>query len=200
LQKLSSATPKVYLAIASSAGRKLYDIKTANIPVLQTTIPPENRIFGDDPDMHGAEKKPAPDIFLLALRRLNAVLAATGKEELRPEECLVFEDSIAGVEAGRRAGMWVVWVPHEGLARVTRGREQSVLMGRTEDGRTTPVYSEEGEGPELPGGRAVAQDGWAVMVPSLEEFDYARYGIGVVVVVVVVLIYVRRRVAERPPI
>ncbi len=38
--------------------------------------------------------KPAPDIFLLAARRLA----------LPPEECVVFEDSTAGIEAARSAG------------------------------------------------------------------------------------------------
>lgn len=126
--------------------------------------------------MCGADKKPAPDIFLLALQHLNVALS---DGDLRPEECLVFEDSIAGVEAGRRAGMRVVWVPHEGLAGVTRGREQDVLMGRTEDGKTTPVYKEDRGEDRAPGGRAVAQDGWAEMIPSLEGFEYAKYGIGV---------------------
>jgi beta-phosphoglucomutase len=38
--------------------------------------------------------KPAPDIFLLAARRLN----------LPAERCVVFEDSTAGIEASHRAG------------------------------------------------------------------------------------------------
>ncbi len=38
--------------------------------------------------------KPEPDIFLAAARRLN----------LRPEQCVVFEDSVSGIEAARRAG------------------------------------------------------------------------------------------------
>ena len=42
--------------------------------------------------------KPAPDIFLAAAEKLGA----------RPETCLVIEDSDAGVEAARRAGMKVV--------------------------------------------------------------------------------------------
>lgn len=42
--------------------------------------------------------KPAPDIFL----------AAAGKLKVKPENCLVIEDSDAGVEAARRAGMKVV--------------------------------------------------------------------------------------------
>lgn len=45
-----------------------------------------------------ADGKPAPDLFLLAAQRLAA----------RPERTLVIEDSPAGVEAGRRAGMTVI--------------------------------------------------------------------------------------------
>jgi HAD superfamily hydrolase (TIGR01509 family) len=42
--------------------------------------------------------KPAPDLFLHAASRMNAL----------PEECLVIEDSIAGVQAARAAGMRVI--------------------------------------------------------------------------------------------
>ena len=45
-----------------------------------------------------ARGKPHPDLFLLAAERLG----------LPPEQCLVFEDSMSGIEAGRRAGMPVV--------------------------------------------------------------------------------------------
>ncbi|MBE3049202.1 HAD-IA family hydrolase, partial [Candidatus Bathyarchaeota archaeon] len=33
---------------------------------------------------------------------------APGEKAVTPAECLVFEDSVTGVEAGRRAGMRVV--------------------------------------------------------------------------------------------
>ncbi len=42
--------------------------------------------------------KPAPDIFLAAAEKLK----------VKPEDCLVIEDSDAGVEAAKRAGMKVV--------------------------------------------------------------------------------------------
>jgi len=45
--------------------------------------------------------KPAPDVFLLAANRMN----------VKPENCLVIEDTEAGVEAARRAGMRVVAIP-----------------------------------------------------------------------------------------
>jgi beta-phosphoglucomutase len=44
--------------------------------------------------------KPAPDVFL----------AAADKLQVAPEDCLVIEDSLMGVEAARRAGMRVIGV------------------------------------------------------------------------------------------
>lgn len=56
-------------------------------------------VMGDDAALK--KGKPAPDIFLLAAQRLGAT----------PEECLVFEDAQAGMEAALAAGMSVVVVP-----------------------------------------------------------------------------------------
>jgi pseudouridine-5'-monophosphatase len=65
---------------------------------------------------------------LLALETTNARRRGEGKDEIRPEECLVFEDSVPGCESGRRAGMRVVWVPHpELLARTRINVDQSEL-------------------------------------------------------------------------
>lgn len=57
--------------------------------------------------------KPDPEIYLKAAEALR----------LRPDECVVFEDARAGIEAGRRAGMKVValatTLPREELERTT---------------------------------------------------------------------------------
>ncbi|MDZ4832926.1 MAG: HAD family phosphatase [Candidatus Melainabacteria bacterium] len=45
--------------------------------------------------------KPAPDVFLLAAERM----------QIAPEHCLVIEDTEAGVQAARAAGMKVVAIP-----------------------------------------------------------------------------------------
>ena len=45
--------------------------------------------------------KPAPDIYLTAARKAGA----------EPQRCLVVEDAIAGLEAGRTAGMTTVAIP-----------------------------------------------------------------------------------------
>lgn len=49
------------------------------------------------------KKKPAPDIYLKAAKRLN----------IKPAECLVLEDSETGVSAGKNAGMKVIAVPNK---------------------------------------------------------------------------------------
>ncbi|NWG14290.1 MAG: HAD family phosphatase [Acidobacteria bacterium] len=48
--------------------------------------------------------KPHPESFLLALERLNARLDGR-LPAIRPAECLVIEDSVAGIEGARKAGM-----------------------------------------------------------------------------------------------
>ncbi len=45
--------------------------------------------------------KPAPDVFLLAAKRLG----------VKPENCLVLEDSKAGIKAAKSAGATVYMVP-----------------------------------------------------------------------------------------
>jgi len=47
--------------------------------------------------------KPAPDVFVEVLRRLNASGPSAGA--ISPEECLVVEDSVSGVEAALSVGM-----------------------------------------------------------------------------------------------
>lgn len=51
--------------------------------------------------------KPEPDGYLLAVERLNRLNPALG---LQPANCLAIEDTPAGIEAAKRAGMQVVGV------------------------------------------------------------------------------------------
>ena len=56
-------------------------------------------VAGDHPAVqHG---KPAPDIYIEASRQLK----------VKPSECIVFEDALSGVRAGKAAGCYVVAVP-----------------------------------------------------------------------------------------
>ena len=51
--------------------------------------------------------KPEPDIYLEAARQLKA----------DPDKCLVFEDTIAGIQAGQNAGSRVCAVAEEQAER-----------------------------------------------------------------------------------
>jgi pseudouridine-5'-monophosphatase len=131
-------------------------------------------VLGDDPRIRRG--KPAPDIFLLALETINAGLRAEGKPEITPAECLVFEDAVPGVEAARRAGMRVVWVPHPGLLQEYSGREEQVLaglMGEAEKDQADGRIPEE----DSMGQTGMVGDGKGELRHSLVGFDYARYGI-----------------------
>ena len=186
----------MHLALASSSGRDFFVIKASHLPAITDAIPEAHRVFGNDADMSSRAGKPAPDIFLLALQRINANLLAndTGDEKIRPEECLVFEDSIAGVEAGRKAGMRVVWVPHPGLLDVCRGREETVLAGTTEEPPNQALFGaasalnpaheqkqrearKEAHNHDAKGSFWRSEDGWADLLTSLESFPYQYYGI-----------------------
>ena len=60
-------------------------------------------VSGDEP----VPSKPAPDIYLLAVDRLNQQFPDL---HLHPWECLVIEDTFTGIEAAKRAGMPVAAV------------------------------------------------------------------------------------------
>ncbi|KAI0977200.1 HAD-like domain-containing protein [Xylaria arbuscula] len=153
----------VQIALATSSIRQTFDLKmkASRTVSLIDRIPAEHRVFGDDV----RRGKPAPDSYLLALQCINEALP-DGARQITPEECLVFEDSVLGVEAGRRAGMRTIWVPHPGLYEVYAGKEADVLAGRT---GLVSIGNEEQLGQ--------VGDGWAELQPTLEGFPYERYGI-----------------------
>lgn len=80
-------------AVASSSGMqtiRLYLEKAGIVSYFQLLL-----------SASGMPSKPAPDVFLKAAERLG----------VKPENCLVLEDSYNGVKAGRAAGMQVCMVP-----------------------------------------------------------------------------------------
>ncbi|RCI09106.1 hypothetical protein L249_4964 [Ophiocordyceps polyrhachis-furcata BCC 54312] len=155
-----------HLALASSSHKENYKLKTNHLASLFDLFPPSCRVLGDDPRLDPSRGKPLPDIFQLALQTINASLPE-GEAPIRPDECLVFEDSVAGVEAGRRAGMRVIWCPHPKLRDVYAGQEDDVLAGRTGQAGNHIDPHQLGR----------SGDGWAEEVTSLEAFPLARYGI-----------------------
>ena len=176
----------VEIALATSSMAQNFDLKTAHLEDdLFFVFEPEHRVLGDDERIPKGKGKPAPDIYLLALKTINDRLKRQGGKEIEPQECLVFEDSVPGVESGRRAGMQVVWCPHEGLLNEYRGREPHVLAGLMgeykeveEKNETVGVVDPHGE-VRRKGAPGEIDDGWARMFNTLEDFPYQDYGIKV---------------------
>ena len=105
-------------AIASSSSRRHFEMKTVNHQQWLKLV--SSTTLGDDPEIE--KGKPAPDIFLLAAKRLN----------VEPQHCLVFEDSIAGIEAAIAAGMSVVAIPDPVFERQLFKNADLVLDSMTE--------------------------------------------------------------------
>jgi len=95
------------IAAARAAGLKLAVATTTNMPNVEALCAccwgrPAAEVFDviAAGDMVAA-KKPAPDVFVLALEKLG----------LAPEDCLAFEDSRNGVKSARGAGLRVLVTP-----------------------------------------------------------------------------------------
>ncbi len=82
---------RIKVAVISSSKNCLFILKKAKIVNLFKVI-----ITGNDIK----RGKPHPDVFLLAAKRLK----------VNPKECVVFEDAVLGVKAGKRAKMKAVGV------------------------------------------------------------------------------------------
>ncbi|KAI7833344.1 hypothetical protein BX661DRAFT_178202 [Kickxella alabastrina] len=93
------AEHSIPIAVATSSSKPMFLAKTTNHGDVFSLFG-GNITCGDDPEVKHA--KPAPDIFLTAMRRLDS--------SLLPEDCLVFEDATNGIEAANNAHMNSIWV------------------------------------------------------------------------------------------
>lgn len=104
-----------YLEVAGQAGlaRAVVSASASTLPMLQlaglaTLV--EERVDADVIRAEGLRARPAPDLLLVACRRLG----------VRPEDAVTFTHSAAGIAAGRAAGLIVIGVgdgPDEELLR-----------------------------------------------------------------------------------
>lgn len=104
--------PELVESISKTTGLPMAIATSSRLAGVQKKRKRHDRIFqhmqaivaGDDSAVQNG--KPAPDIYLEAARRLN----------LDPKECLVFEDALSGVRAGKAAGCFVVAIPDKRFA------------------------------------------------------------------------------------
>jgi pseudouridine 5'-phosphatase len=83
--------------LATSSDRHYFQLKTERHREWFAIF--ESFVSVDDPAVKAG--KPEPDLFLESARRMKA----------QPANCLVFEDSPAGIEAALKAGMYAIAVP-----------------------------------------------------------------------------------------
>ncbi|KAF8990169.1 HAD-like protein [Hymenopellis radicata] len=106
------------IAVATGSRRRNYDMKTGHL----------GHVFGL---FEG--RIPNPDIFLTAAALLGRDVGPL-QGDLSSEHVaerargLVFEDGLPGMQAGKRAGMNVIWVPDSNLLNVTYDGEEIADM------------------------------------------------------------------------
>lgn len=109
------------IALATSSHGHTFKLKTDHLQDDGFEHFGEHIVTGDDKRVPPGRGKPHPDIWLVALESLNKQLKAEQGDSFVPikiEECLVFEDGIPGVTAGRAAGATVIWIPDERALKV----------------------------------------------------------------------------------
>jgi len=84
----------IQMAIASSSYMRLINIVIDKLDIREKI----GIVHSGEFEQRG---KPAPDIFLTTAKKMNK----------RPENCIVFEDSVLGVKAAKAAGMTTIAVP-----------------------------------------------------------------------------------------
>ncbi|THH07139.1 hypothetical protein EW145_g3582 [Phellinidium pouzarii] len=112
------------IALATGSRRGKFQLKSANLPEIFGCFE-GNIVCGDDGWFEKSRGKPCPDIFLVAAKEMLKRDVGTGEvqdagvEDVKVrKKGLIFEDALPGVEAGKRAGMNVVWVPDANLLEV----------------------------------------------------------------------------------
>ncbi|RLV90386.1 hypothetical protein JA1_004604 [Spathaspora sp. JA1] len=84
-------------------------------------------VTGDDERIPKGKGKPHPDIWFACLSSINQSRIEQGLDEIKPEECLIFEDGIPGVVSGIAANAHVIWIPDLNALKVLDGEEHDII-------------------------------------------------------------------------
>lgn len=114
------------LALGTSSNTTNFELKTKHLQhgfkYFKSHI-----VTGDDTRIPKGRGKPHPDIWYACLASLNAERKQKGLEELKIEECLIFEDGIPGVISGKAANAHVIWIPDPNAVALLAGEEHEII-------------------------------------------------------------------------
>ncbi|EGN99750.1 hypothetical protein SERLA73DRAFT_179933 [Serpula lacrymans var. lacrymans S7.3] len=117
------------IGVATGSRRRNFELKTGHLSDIFECF--NGKIVCGDDYPGRMQGKPNPDIFLIAAREklgrnVGEKDECTDEEKGERAKGLVFEDAIPGMQAGKRAGMAVIWVPDANLLGVEySGRERA---------------------------------------------------------------------------
>ncbi|KAJ4483726.1 HAD-like domain-containing protein [Lentinula aciculospora] len=127
------------IAVATGSRRRNYEMKTAHLGEIFGCF--DGKVICADDLRSGMRGKPDPDIFLVAAKEMlgRDIGPLKGEKEegvelteaqiMERRGGLVLEDALLGLQAGKRAGMAVVWVPDVNLLNVGySGKEKADQM------------------------------------------------------------------------
>lgn len=137
------------IALATSSNSTTFKLKTDHHLENGFQLFGKHMVKGDDSRIPPGRGKPHPNIWQVALQSLNESLKESQGQNfvpIKPEECLVFEDSVQGVASGKAMGATVIWVPHKSALDVIGKDEAEKLI-----------------------------DGHGELLVSLEQFDRGKY-------------------------
>ncbi|PCH36090.1 HAD-like protein [Wolfiporia cocos MD-104 SS10] len=115
------------IAVATGSQRRNYVQKSAHLMDALFGLFDGRVVCADDGLVRPGRGKPHPDVFLVTAEKMLGRAVGLGEQEeasvseqerAERRKGLVFEDAIPGVQAGKRAGMNVVWVPDANLLAV----------------------------------------------------------------------------------
>ncbi|RXW25011.1 hypothetical protein EST38_g794 [Candolleomyces aberdarensis] len=110
------------MAIATGSSREEYKLKTGHHQDIFGLF--EGKVVCASDKQYNMRGKPFPDIFITAAREMLGRDVGDAQGEQTPAQVaerakgLVLEDALPGMQAGKRAGMKVVWVPDPNLLGV----------------------------------------------------------------------------------